>query len=71
MRESSRIFIFLNKLALLWAAQVSDWRFGQLIENVYCMIRKDEKDPFYLEEDEMLSYFEKYLERNSGHENQT
>lgn len=71
MREPSRIYIFLNKLALLWVAQVPDWRFGQLVENVFGMIRKDEKDPFYLEEDEILSYFEKYLEGNSRHENQT
>lgn len=64
MREPSRIYMFSNKLALLWATQAPDWRFGQLVENVFNAIRSNGKDPFYLEENEMLSYFEKYLEAN-------
>ena len=50
MRDPSRIYIFLNKLSLLWATQVPEWRFGQLMENVFSMIRSEGKDPFYLEE---------------------
>ena len=65
MRDPSRIYIFLNKLSLLWATQVPEWRFGQLMENVFSMIISEGKDPFYLEENEMLSYFERYLEVNN------
>lgn len=64
MRDPGRIYMFSNKLALLWATQVPDWRFGQLVENVFSMIRGEGRDPFFLEENELLSYFEKYLEAN-------
>lgn len=66
MRDPRRIYLFVNKLALLWATQVPDWRFGQLIANVFRTISMDGKDPFYLEENELLSYFEKYLEVNGA-----
>lgn len=58
MRDPKRIYEFCNKLAAIWATEVPDWRFGQLIVNVYGAARRD---PFFYEEDETLKLFEDYF----------
>lgn len=58
MRDPSRIRKFCNQLAEIWESQCSDWRFGQLICNVFGSM---EIDPFYPEEDKMIDYFKKYF----------
>ena len=57
MRDINRIDKFLEELGKYWK-KVPDWRFGQLIENVY---RISEIDPFFLEEEQSLELFEKYF----------
>ena len=64
MRDSRRIYSFCNELANIWATECPDWRFGQLVENVFAEMRDKDKDPFYFEEDEMLGYFRKHFKEN-------
>lgn len=52
MRDPKRIRKFCNQLADIWESQCPDWRFGQLVENVYRM--NGITMPFYVEDDEML-----------------
>ena len=55
MRDPKRIRKFCNQLADIWESQCPDCRFGQLIMNVLT------KDPFYIEDDEMMEIFKKYF----------
>ena len=58
MRDPKRIYDFCNKLAAIWATECPDWRFGQLICNVFGTYKRD---PWWLEEAEMLKWFEDYF----------
>jgi len=55
MRDPNRISPFLAVISEYWK-QVPDWRFGQLISNVL-----DKRDPFYMEEDELLELFDRFF----------
>lgn len=57
MRDPKRIRKFCNQLADIWEGQCPDWRFGQLVENVYRM--DGITMPFYVEDDEMLEHFKR------------
>lgn len=59
MRNKTRIPSFLNQLQKCWE-KVPDWRFGQLISNVFGTCTKD---PFFYEEDEMLELFKKFFNK--------
>lgn len=61
MRNPNRIFCFCYKLAEIWSKNCSDWRFGQLICNVFGQMASEGYDPFFPEEDEMIDYFENYF----------
>lgn len=52
MRDPKRIRKFCNQLADIWESQCPDWRFGQLVENVYRA--SGISIPFYVEDEEML-----------------
>ena len=58
MRDPKRIPKFLNKLGKYWQESCPDWRFGQLIINVFDSM---DVDPWLLEEGPMLKEFENYL----------
>lgn len=58
-RDPNIIYKFCNRLATLWATYCPDWRFGQLINNVFFARYGD--DPFYLEEDEAMYKIEQYF----------
>lgn len=60
MRDPNRIDSFCKKLAQYWK-NVPDWRFGQLISNVYGA--SSIRDPFFAEEDETLELFEKFFDK--------
>lgn len=55
MRNKDRIRPFLEEIAECWE-KVPDWRFGQLMQNVFA---ESSTDVFFLEEDEMLKLFRK------------
>ena len=57
MRDRNRIRPFLERLEKAWN-EVPDWRFGQLMCNV---LGSMPRDPFFLEDDEMIEYFENYF----------
>lgn len=57
MRDSARIYPFLNKFAELWMT-VPDWRFGQLVSNLQ---RWEDNDLFYVEDDDFLKKLEVML----------
>lgn len=57
MRDINRIDKFCNDLAKYWK-KVPDWRFGQLILNIFGTCQGD---PWFYEEDEMLEIFEKFF----------
>lgn len=61
MRDKKRIKKFCDKLANIWENNVPQWRFGQLICNVFEQMAADGRDPFFPEEDEMIKFFEKYF----------
>lgn len=58
MRDPNRIPTFLEDLGTIWVNCCPDWRFGQIVENVF-----GEMDyiPFMLEEDRMIEEFAKYF----------
>lgn len=65
MRDPKRIRKFCNRLATAWE-QVPDWRFGQLISNVLGdYVAKTGRDIFFPEDEEIISFFEKYVNLNS------
>ncbi len=61
MRDKKRIRKFCNELANIWENNVPDWRFGQLICNVFGEMAGEKRDPFFPEEDEMIRFFKKYF----------
>ena len=61
MRDKNRIYKFCNEFADVWANNVPDWRFGQLICNVFGQMAGEGRDPFFPEENEMIDYFKKYF----------
>ena len=62
MRDPERINPFLEKLGKIWKENCPDWRFGQLIENVF---GESKYVIFYMEEDRMLTEFNNYFVRNN------
>lgn len=63
MRNPKRIYEFCNRLADIWATECPDWRFGQLICNVFGTASHD---PFFHEEKEMIELFEKFFDIKDG-----
>lgn len=62
MRDVKRIKPFMEKLGDIWEREVPDWRFGQLMVNV---LNSFDRDPFFIEEDEMLKKFEDYFKEEN------
>ena len=60
MRNPDRIKPFLERLGNVWEENASDWRFGQLMSNVLNLM---DIDPFFVEDDEMIEYFENYFSK--------
>lgn len=58
MRDTKRIKKFCDELAEIWESQCPDWRFGQLVVNV---VGSMPRDPFFVEEEEMMDYIKKYF----------
>lgn len=58
MRDPNRIDTFCKRLANRWK-MLPDWRFGQLIMNVFGEM---DRDPFFPEDDEMIEMIEKIVD---------
>ena len=71
MRNTDRIKVFCDELAELWEEYVPDWRFGQLISNVFGTIyARTKRDIWFLEEDELMNEIRKYFkgDKENGRE---
>lgn len=70
MRDINRIDKFCEDLAKEWK-KVPDWRFGQLIVNIFSTFKID---PFFPEEDKMMrmiqDYFKNYFGENKDETNE-
>lgn len=64
MRDINRIDSFCDKIKEYWK-RVPDWRFGQLISNVYSSGYIH--NPFYMEEEETLELFENFFKGENAH----
>ena len=62
MRDPARIYEFCNRLAAVWQ-KVPDWRFGQFIDNVFTALGREGIDPFFPEDDYMISKIESYFQQ--------
>lgn len=63
MRDRNRIEPFCERLKDAWQ-KMPDLRFGQLM---FCFFAKEcDSDPFYIEDEELISKFEKYIQENGG-----
>lgn len=60
MRDPARIDEFCKELAELWKSEVPDWRFGQLICNVFSTFTSD---PFFIEDGRMIEKIKVYFEQ--------
>lgn len=60
MRDKNRIKPFMEELTKLWEEECPDWRFGQLISNVFDYLQYD---AFFYEEKEILNEFKKYFKK--------
>lgn len=60
MRDPKRIRRFCDRLSACWES-VPDWRFGQLMLNIFSTM---EKDPFYVEDDKMIEFIEQRIYDN-------
>ena len=63
MRDPNRIYPFCMKIAEMWSSQCPDWRFCQLVSNVFG------EDSFYIEDDKALLELERYFNIKDGEPN--
>ena len=68
MRNPERIEGFCNRLAIAWR-KFPDLRFGQLIWNCFNEMANEGTDPFFPEDEEMISYIERLINEWSGNGN--
>lgn len=61
MRNAERLDSFYDELKYLHKKYCPDWRFGQVIENVFSAMRDTGKDPFFPEDGEMIQFFEDFF----------
>ena len=62
MRDKKRIKKFCDELATIWENECPDFRFGQMICNIFNdMVVSERRDPFFPEEDEMINYIKNYF----------
>lgn len=71
MRDTSRIRKFCNELSNIWETECPDWRFGQLIENIFRIQKNMGEDPFFFEEDRMMLAIKQYFGLEKTDETQT
>ena len=66
MRDKERLNNFYYIMKILHKNIFPDWRFGQLISNFFGWIYQEKKrDIFFIEEKEMLEYFEEYCGKHT------
>lgn len=70
MRDPKRIPKICARLAAVWE-HVPDWRLGQLLMNLLNMyVEKTKRDPFFPEDEELISFFESLFDGKDGGANE-
>ena len=65
MRDTNRIYTFMNNLQTIWFLYYPDWRFGQLMMIFLNYVEIEHKrDSFFPEEAEMLKYLKEYAKKS-------
>lgn len=65
MRDINRIDSFCNEITKMWKNNVPDWRFGQLLINVFTYASdKTPLDIFYYEEEDILELFKDFFSQS-------
>lgn len=59
MRDKKRINLMLNEIAELWENNCPDWRFGQLISNIF-----DNNDLFFIDDDTFMEVVKNFFNKN-------
>lgn len=65
MRDPRRIHEFCKRLEAAWLL-LPDWRFGQLMMNIFTAMKSERKDPFFIEDDRLLEFVENYISKLTG-----
>lgn len=66
MRDVNRLDKFYDELKEIHKKNFPDWRFGQMVVNVLSEWQSQEdRDIFYLEEDEMIQIFRDYVKEKN------
>ena len=61
IRDPNRLYKFYNEVTRLHMAYMSDYRAGQFWLNFLSWVQnKKNRDPFFPEEDEMLTYLKEF-----------
>lgn len=63
MRYEKRIYRLCDHMSYVWSKCFPDMRFGQFVELLFHDIKKDGIDPFYLEDDDIIKYITRYLNK--------
>lgn len=67
IRSPERIDVFTSELNRIWKTYFPDWRFGQLMSNFLGFVQsKKNRDPFFPEESEILTYLKEYCGEKEG-----
>ena len=60
MRNPNRIAPFTERIAAAWS-KMSEQRYGQLMLNFFHWLESQNKVPFYMEDEELISQFESWV----------
>lgn len=63
MRKPERLYGFYDELMRIHIKHFPDWRFGQFVNNfLRWIMTSKERDPFYIEEPDMIDLLHEYVE---------
>lgn len=61
MRDPNRLYNFYAEIQKIHIEKFPDWRFGQLFYNFFHYLNAKGRDPFYLEENELIKALNEYV----------
>lgn len=65
MRDTNRIYPFINELRTIWFVYYPDLRFAQFMMNfLNYMTLESKRDPFFIEDDVCLKYLKEYAKKS-------
>lgn len=65
MRDTNRIYPFINELRTIWSVYYPDLRFAQFMINfLNYMTLESKRDPFFIEDNVCLKYLKEYAKKS-------